>query len=224
MFGEGGIFRPQRVDEHRGSAGKRSNKPLKTGGGEEKEKSQEQEPSNRPASMNGGPLFISVRPLSSSPSPVEEDKVISPHTADPTTAPSTEGSVRDESSCGPEKASLDHARTSEEKLNETTPDSKATSNTIMVDLKDFALQPAPWDGTVRCQVKREAKDSSLFPAYYMYLEEDGNKKFLLSAKNRSRTMTADYAISVDPKGLDMKAENAVGKLRSNMMGLMIHPV
>ncbi|KAI4887862.1 hypothetical protein NFI96_015072, partial [Prochilodus magdalenae] len=218
MFGEGGIFRPQRVDEHRGSAGKRSKMPLRTGGGEEKEKPREQEPSSTPVSMNGGPLFISVRPLSSSPSPVEEDKVISPPTPDPTTAPSTEGSVRDESSSGPEEASLDHARTTKEKLNETTPDSKATSNTIMVDLKDFALQPAPRDSKVRCLVKRDTKDSDLFPTYYMYLEEDGNKKFLLSAKNRSRTMTADYAISVDPEGLDMKAENAVGKLRSNMMG------
>ncbi|KAL6486559.1 hypothetical protein MHYP_G00059510 [Metynnis hypsauchen] len=62
-------------------------------------------------------------------------------------------------------------------------------------------------------------DNSLHPIFHMYLEEDdGKKKFLLSARNINTTMTANYVVSVDPSGWYHEGENVVGKLRSNMLG------
>ncbi|KAL6486561.1 hypothetical protein MHYP_G00059530 [Metynnis hypsauchen] len=145
--------------------------------------------------------------------PVEELKVTSPQPADPTTPTSTEGGVEEPS---PEQ----HCAT-EEKVDETSSDSSTTSGMTVDDLSVFALRPAPQGTTVRCHIKRDMKttDNSLHPIFHMYLEEDdGKKKFLLSARNISTTMTANYVVSVDPSGWYHEGEKVVGKLRSNMLG------
>ncbi|KAL6486570.1 hypothetical protein MHYP_G00059620 [Metynnis hypsauchen] len=217
IFGEGSIFRSQHGAERRGSERKRSNRPLMVTEGDEKQdgppEQKTAEPLSRPVSTNGGPRLITVRPLNSSPGPVEELKVTSPQPADPTTPTSTEGGVEEPS---PEQ----HCAT-EEKVDETSSDSSTTSGMTVDDLSVFALRPAPQGTTVRCHIKRDMKttDNSLHPIFHMYLEEDdGKKKFLLSARNISTTMTANYVVSVDPSGWYHEGEKVVGKLRSNMLG------
>ncbi|KAL6486578.1 hypothetical protein MHYP_G00059700 [Metynnis hypsauchen] len=113
------------------------------------------------------------------------------------------------------------SKKSKEKMDETSSDSSTTSGMTVDDLSVFALRPAPQGTTVRCHIKRDMKttDNSLHPIFHMYLEEDdGKKKFLLSARNISTTMTANYVVSVDPSGWYHEGENVVGKLRSNMLG------
>ncbi|KAL4701776.1 hypothetical protein H8959_015780 [Pygathrix nigripes] len=89
------------------------------------------------------------------------------------------------------------------------------------DLEDFVYSPAPQGVTVRCRIIRDKKgmDRGLFPTYYMYLEKEENQKiFLLAARKRKKSKTANYLISIDPVDLSREGESYVGKLRSNLMG------
>ncbi|XP_055137064.2 tubby-related protein 3 isoform X1 [Symphalangus syndactylus] len=89
------------------------------------------------------------------------------------------------------------------------------------DLEDFVYSPAPQGVTVRCRIIRDKKgmDRGLFPTYYMYLEKEENQKiFLLAARKRKKSKTANYLISTDPVDLSREGESYVGKLRSNLMG------
>ncbi|XP_010715531.1 tubby-related protein 3 isoform X2 [Meleagris gallopavo] len=89
------------------------------------------------------------------------------------------------------------------------------------NLEEFALRPAPRGITVKCRVTRDKKgmDRGLFPAYYMHLEKDNNRKmFLLAGRKRKKSKTSNYVISVDPTDLSREGESFIGKLRSNLMG------
>uniref|UniRef100_UPI00358EAA41 tubby-related protein 3-like isoform X2 n=1 Tax=Myxine glutinosa TaxID=7769 RepID=UPI00358EAA41 len=84
----------------------------------------------------------------------------------------------------------------------------------------FVLRPANQTSTVKCRITRDKKgvDRGMFPTYFLHLEKDGKKIFLLAGRKRKRSKTSNYLISVDATDLSRVGEGFVGKLRSNMMG------
>uniref|UniRef100_A0A8C8AIX4 TUB like protein 3 n=1 Tax=Otus sunia TaxID=257818 RepID=A0A8C8AIX4_9STRI len=103
-----------------------------------------------------------------------------------------------------------------------SPSSQADAQLGEVEnLEDFVLHPAPRGVTVKCRITRDKKgmDRGLFPAYYMHLERDDNRKtFLLAGRKRKKSKTSNYLISVDPTDLTREGESFIGKLRSNFTG------
>ncbi|XP_041836731.1 tubby-related protein 1-like [Melanotaenia boesemani] len=97
---------------------------------------------------------------------------------------------------------------------------RAPSPEIEFDnLEDFVMQPAPQGVTVKCRVTRDQRgvDKSLYPLYYLHLDND-KKTFLLAGRKRKKSATSNYLISIDATDLSRGGENFVGKLRSNLMG------
>ncbi|KAM9409950.1 LOW QUALITY PROTEIN: tubby-related protein 1-like [Pholidichthys leucotaenia] len=86
-------------------------------------------------------------------------------------------------------------------------------------LEKFVMQPAPQGVTVKCRVTRDQRgvDKSLYPLYYLHLDND-KKTFLLAGRKRKKSTTSNYLISIDATDLSRGGENFVGKLRSNLMG------
>ncbi|XP_026162072.1 tubby-related protein 1-like [Mastacembelus armatus] len=87
------------------------------------------------------------------------------------------------------------------------------------NLETFVMQPAPQGVTVKCRVTRDQRgiDKSLYPLYYLHLDNE-KKTFLLAGRKRKKSTTSNYLISVDATDLSRGGENFVGKLRSNLMG------
>ncbi|KAM9859782.1 uncharacterized protein ACBR49_013095 [Aulostomus maculatus] len=87
------------------------------------------------------------------------------------------------------------------------------------DLEKFVLDPAPQGVTVKCRVTRDQRgmDKSLYPIYYLHLDNE-KKTFLLAGRKRKKSTTSNYLISIDATDLSRGGENFVGKLRSNLMG------
>ncbi|KAM3621855.1 uncharacterized protein V6R79_017122 [Siganus canaliculatus] len=87
------------------------------------------------------------------------------------------------------------------------------------DLEKFVMDPAPQGVTVKCRVTRDQRgmDKSLYPLYYLHLDND-KKTFLLAGRKRKKSATSNYLISIDATDLSRGGENFVGKLRSNLMG------
>ncbi|XP_026204739.1 tubby-related protein 1-like [Anabas testudineus] len=87
------------------------------------------------------------------------------------------------------------------------------------NLEKFVLQPAPQGITVKCRVTRDQRgmDKSLYPIYYLHLDNE-KKTFLLAGRKRKKSTTSNYLISIDATDLSRGGENFVGKLRSNLMG------
>ncbi|XP_068171903.1 tubby-related protein 1-like [Antennarius striatus] len=87
------------------------------------------------------------------------------------------------------------------------------------DLEKFVMQPAPQGVTVKCRVTRDQRgmDKSLYPLYYIHLDNE-KKTFLLAGRKRKKSTTSNYLISIDATDLSRGGENFVGKLRSNLMG------
>nr|XP_015814122.2 tubby-related protein 1 [Nothobranchius furzeri] len=87
------------------------------------------------------------------------------------------------------------------------------------NLEKFVLQPASQGVTVKCRVTRDQRgvDKSLYPLYYLHLDNE-KKTFLLAGRKRKKSTTSNYLISVDATDLSRGGENFVGKLRSNLMG------
>uniref|UniRef100_A0A8C7ZFF0 TUB like protein 1b n=1 Tax=Oryzias sinensis TaxID=183150 RepID=A0A8C7ZFF0_9TELE len=87
------------------------------------------------------------------------------------------------------------------------------------NLEDFVMDPAPQGVTVKCRVTRDQRgvDKSLYPIYYLHLDND-KKTFLLAGRKRKKSTTSNYLISIDATDLSRGGENFVGKLRSNLMG------
>ncbi|XP_036067892.1 tubby-related protein 1 [Oryzias melastigma] len=87
------------------------------------------------------------------------------------------------------------------------------------NLEDFVMDPAPQGVTVKCRVTRDQRgvDKSLYPLYYLHLDND-KKTFLLAGRKRKKSATSNYLISIDATDLSRGGENFVGKLRSNLMG------
>uniref|UniRef100_H3C6Y0 TUB like protein 1b n=1 Tax=Tetraodon nigroviridis TaxID=99883 RepID=H3C6Y0_TETNG len=97
---------------------------------------------------------------------------------------------------------------------------RAPSPEIEFDnLEKFVLDPAPQGVTVKCKVTRDQRgmDKSLYPLYYLHLDND-KKTFLLAGRKRKKSTTSNYLISIDATDLSRGGENFVGKLRSNLMG------
>ncbi|GAA55877.1 tubby-related protein 3 [Clonorchis sinensis] len=107
----------------------------------------------------------------------------------------------------------DERSPAEERLAETFLDS-------IDNLEDFVLQPAPKGITVRCRITRDKHgvDRGIFPTYYVHLERDDRKFFLLAARRRKRSATSNYVISCDATDLSRRADSFAGKLRSNFLG------
>ncbi|XP_014847874.1 PREDICTED: tubby-related protein 1 [Poecilia mexicana] len=87
------------------------------------------------------------------------------------------------------------------------------------DLETFVMEPAPQGVTVKCRVTRDQRgvDKSLYPLYYLHLDNE-KKTFLLAGRKRKKSTTSNYLISIDATDLSRGGENFVGKLRSNLMG------
>ena len=62
----------------------------------------------------------------------------------------------------------------------------------------------------------------MFPTYYLHLKEvDKDRKqkiFLLAARKRKKSTTANYLLSTDPTNLSREGDGYVAKVRSNALG------
>lgn len=62
----------------------------------------------------------------------------------------------------------------------------------------------------------------MFPTYFLHLEEfDTDKRqkiFLLAARKRKKSTTANYLLSTDPTNLSREGEGYCAKVRSNALG------
>ncbi|XP_061894284.1 tubby-related protein 1-like isoform X1 [Entelurus aequoreus] len=87
------------------------------------------------------------------------------------------------------------------------------------NLEVFVLEPASQGRTVKCRVTRDQRgmDKSLYPLYYLHLDND-KKTFLLAGRKRKKCATSNYLISTDATDLSRGGHNFIGKLRSNLMG------
>ncbi|VDO76207.1 unnamed protein product, partial [Schistosoma mattheei] len=74
--------------------------------------------------------------------------------------------------------------------------------------------------TIRCRITRDKRgvDHGIFPSYYLHLEKEDCKFFLLAARRRKRSTTSNYVISCDATNLSRDAISFAGKLRSNFLG------
>ncbi|KAK4475919.1 hypothetical protein MN116_001162 [Schistosoma mekongi] len=88
------------------------------------------------------------------------------------------------------------------------------------NLEEFVMKPAPQGMTVRCRITRDKRgvDHGIFPSYYLHLEKEDHKLFLLAARRRKRSTTSNYVISCDATNLSRDSISFAGKLRSNFLG------
>ncbi|CAJ0945679.1 unnamed protein product, partial [Mesorhabditis belari] len=94
---------------------------------------------------------------------------------------------------------------------------------ITNDLDKFVMAPAKRNITYKCSITRDKKgmDRGMYPTYYLHLEkEDRRKIFLLAARKRKKSATANYLITTDATDLSREGEAFVGKVRSNALGTM----
>ncbi|XP_051544434.1 tubby-related protein 3-like [Myxocyprinus asiaticus] len=97
----------------------------------------------------------------------------------------------------------------------------AEGSVIKVDnLEEFVLRPAPRGVTVKCCINRDKKgmDRGLYPTYFMHLQREDGKVFLLAGRKRKKSKTSNYLITVDATDMSRESESFIGKLRSNLMG------
>ncbi|KAF3690165.1 Tubby-related protein 1 Tubby-like protein 1 [Channa argus] len=97
---------------------------------------------------------------------------------------------------------------------------RSPSPEIEIDnLEKFVMQPAQQGMTIKCRVTRDQRgmDKSLYPLYYLHLDNE-KKTFLLAGRKRKKSTTSNYLISIDATVLSRGGETFVGKLRSNLMG------
>uniref|UniRef100_A0A915PZU7 Tubby C-terminal domain-containing protein n=1 Tax=Setaria digitata TaxID=48799 RepID=A0A915PZU7_9BILA len=94
-------------------------------------------------------------------------------------------------------------------------------NEIMTNLEIFVTSPARRNVTYKCRITRDKKgvDRGIYPTYYLHLEKDEERRiFLLAARKRKKSTTANYLISIDPTDLRRYGNSFVGKVRSNALG------
>ncbi|KAF6777021.1 hypothetical protein AHF37_03991 [Paragonimus kellicotti] len=74
--------------------------------------------------------------------------------------------------------------------------------------------------TVRCRITRDkhGMDRGIYPTYYLHMEREDRKFFLLAARRRKRSATSNYVISSDATDLSRNAYSFAGKLRANFLG------
>jgi len=91
------------------------------------------------------------------------------------------------------------------------------------DLRVFLMQPGPRTGPVLCHIRR-SKGSSLYPKYALYLGggmidgDETSERFMLSARKRKKSKSANYLLSLDEEDMSRNSGNFFGKLRSNFVG------
>ncbi|CAD6191773.1 unnamed protein product [Caenorhabditis auriculariae] len=65
-------------------------------------------------------------------------------------------------------------------------------------------------------------DKGMYPTYYLHLEymerDDKKRIFLLAARKRKKSATANYLISTDPTNLAREGDHFIAKVRSNALG------
>ncbi|VDK70591.1 unnamed protein product [Onchocerca ochengi] len=94
-------------------------------------------------------------------------------------------------------------------------------NAIITNLEIFVTTPAKRNVTYKCRITRDKKgvDRSIYPIYYLHLEKDDEKRiFLLAARRRKKSATANYLFSIDPTDLKRSGNSFIGKVRSNALG------
>ncbi|VDN52723.1 unnamed protein product [Dracunculus medinensis] len=94
-------------------------------------------------------------------------------------------------------------------------------NEIITNLEQFVKMPARRNITFKCRITRDKKgvDKGIYPTYYLHLEKDEDKRvFLLAARKRKKSTTANYLISIDPTDLSRLGSSFIGKVRSNALG------
>ncbi|MFH4976859.1 hypothetical protein AB6A40_003568 [Gnathostoma spinigerum] len=94
-------------------------------------------------------------------------------------------------------------------------------NEIITNLDEFVMAPAKRNVNYKCRITRDKKgvDRGMYPTYFLHLEKDDEKRiFLLAARKRKKSTTANYLISIDPTDLSRDGSSFVGKVRSNALG------
>ncbi|PIC44199.1 hypothetical protein B9Z55_004649 [Caenorhabditis nigoni] len=97
-------------------------------------------------------------------------------------------------------------------------------NYIKNNLQKFVDEPAQEHCLYRCSITRHKSgvDKTMYPTYYLHLEEmDSDKKskiFLLAARKRKKSTTANYLLSTDPTNLSREGDGYCAKVRSNALG------
>ncbi|CAH8622932.1 unnamed protein product [Heterobilharzia americana] len=86
--------------------------------------------------------------------------------------------------------------------------------------EEFIMKPPPQGTTIHCRITRDkgGVDRGIYPSYYLHLEREDLKFFLLAARRRKRSKTSNYVISYDATDLSRDAVSLAGKLRSNFLG------
>uniref|UniRef100_A0A8R1HZF5 Tubby-like protein n=1 Tax=Caenorhabditis japonica TaxID=281687 RepID=A0A8R1HZF5_CAEJA len=95
---------------------------------------------------------------------------------------------------------------------------------IKKNLRDFVSLPGTEHCLYKCTITRQKSgmDKGMFPTYYLHLEEVDSERrqkiFLLAARKRKKSTTANYLISTDPTNLSKGADGYCAKVRSNALG------
>ncbi|CAI5441227.1 unnamed protein product [Caenorhabditis angaria] len=95
---------------------------------------------------------------------------------------------------------------------------------IEKDKARFVEEPAARNTIYKCSITRDKRgmDKGMYPTYYLHLEyhinEERKRCFLLAARKRKKSTTANYLISSDPLDLSREGENYIAKVRSNALG------
>uniref|UniRef100_A0A0N5A3P2 Tubby-like protein n=1 Tax=Parastrongyloides trichosuri TaxID=131310 RepID=A0A0N5A3P2_PARTI len=92
---------------------------------------------------------------------------------------------------------------------------------IMNNLPKFVTEAVKKHLTMKCRITRDKKgmDRGIYPTYYLHLEKEDDKRiFLLAARKRKKSATANYLISIDATDLSREGKSFVGKVRSNALG------
>eukprot|EP01025_Chloroclados_australasicus_P004926 TRINITY_DN11354_c0_g1_i1.p1 TRINITY_DN11354_c0_g1~~TRINITY_DN11354_c0_g1_i1.p1 ORF type:complete len:508 (+),score=56.59 TRINITY_DN11354_c0_g1_i1:220-1743(+) len=84
------------------------------------------------------------------------------------------------------------------------------------DVRSFLMAPAPKGTMVQCYIVRERSYNGGLPRYVLYLEDGG--RFLLAARKRRASKTANYLISLDEQDMDRQSGTFFGKVRANFVG------
>ncbi|XP_008278189.1 tubby-related protein 1 [Stegastes partitus] len=205
-------------------------------GKEKKSKSKEKDKKKEPASMfqiNGEKESKSKKKAAKSDSDDSEEETKSTKSKKKSTAGSASmfqaSADKDKDKKTKKKAKAEESDDSESEKEEKSKKKKgkgkkkkerSPSPEIEFDnLEKFVMQPAPQGVTVKCRVTRDQRgmDKSLYPTYYLHLDNE-KKTFLLAGRKRKKSTTSNYLISIDATDLSRGGENFVGKLRSNLMG------
>lgn len=205
-------------------------------GKEKKSKSKEKDKKKEPASMfqiNGDKNSKSKKKAAKSESDDSEEETKSTRSKKKSNSGSASmfqtSADKDKDKKTKKKAKADESDDSESEKEEKTKKKKGkgkkkkerspSPEIEFDDLEKFVMEPAPQGVTVKCRVTRDQRgmDKSLYPLYYLHLDNE-KKTFLLAGRKRKKSTTSNYLISIDATDLSRGGENFVGKLRSNLMG------